>query len=248
MSGLSVGGPRAPAAAMTMGAVEATAPPSRERWISHWMDCLKHEGVKPSFDVLEKTKQFVEARNGDASFYANDYVFRGSLIGPISREDVERAQESFSIIDAYPDLDRGAFGFTIDPNNPFRCMFFERWTATNTGRVTIGDFVDLPPTNKRVELPMHVTSICWNPDGKIVYQCISPPLDRFEGNTKGTGAVFGLLRFAGSEASKGWPGDPWLILLQKLVSLTSIVPAAPWSKEVPAWWKSSARGAELNDI
>ena len=77
--------------------------------------------------------------------YADDYVFRGSIIGPISGEEVRDTQEGFSIPLAYPDLARGIFGFTIDPENPYRCLFFERWTATNTGAATLGP-LKLKPT------------------------------------------------------------------------------------------------------
>ena len=86
------------------------------------------------------------------------------------------------------DLDRGIFGMAVDPNNPYRVLFFERWTATNTGPLKVGPLT-IPATGKRVETPVHVTSLVWNPDGKIIYQAISPPVDRFEGSTKGTGAI-----------------------------------------------------------
>ena len=65
-----------------------------------------------------------------AEYYADDYVFRGSVIGPITNKDVRETQEGFNIQDAYPDLDRGVFGLTVDPKNPFRCFFFGAFTRT----------------------------------------------------------------------------------------------------------------------
>ena len=64
-----------------------------------------------------------------------------------------------------------------------------------------------------------MTSITWNPDGKVVYESISPPVDRFEGNTKGAGAVFGLLAGAGLQLPAS-VGDPARILAARMPSAT----------------------------
>jgi hypothetical protein len=123
------------------------------------MDFLKFDR-SPSFDVLEKTKEYVAATASAAAdegeylpapetFFADDYVFRGSIVGPISRRDVAETQKSFNLLGAYPDIDRGIFGLTQDPQNPYRVFFFERWTGTNTGSIKIGSFLTLPATGKR---------------------------------------------------------------------------------------------------
>ena len=119
-----------------------------------------------------------------------------------------------------------------------------------TGSIKLGSLVTLPPTQKRIELPIHVTSVVWNPEGKVVYEGISPPTDRFEGNTKGAGAVFGLLFGAGLE-NPTQVGDRALMLQQRLN--TDVLGGAlgkVWSKEedVPAWWKSQAKGADPTDL
>ena len=142
--------------------------------------------------------------------------FRGSIVGPITGTDVAETQKGFNLLGAYPDIDRGVYGYTADPQNPFRVFWFERWTGTMTGPIKIGSLITLPPTQQKVETPIHVTSVVFNPEGEVpchlaarspflaraiarplrrqvVYETISPPLDRFEGNTKGAGAVFGLL-------------------------------------------------------
>ena len=214
------------------------------------MDHLKFGGSAPTFDVLAKTKEYAAASTNEEAiaYYADDYVFRGSIIGPISGQEVADTQKGFKVDTAYPDLDRGIFGFTIDPQNPYRCLFFERWTATNTGEAKIGPRT-LPPTGNRVETPLHVSSITWNPEGKIIYNSISPPVDRFEGNTKGAGAVFGLLVGAGIDSGPASVGLPTLMLQQKIVQKLGFL-GKQWSDEadVPAWWKSKARGADPNDI
>ena len=150
---------------------------------------------------------------------------------------------------AAADIDRGIFGHTIDPQNPFRCLFFERWTGTCTGSINIGP-VALPPTGNRIETPIHVSSVTWNPEGKVVYECISPPVDRFEGNTKGSGAVFGLLSGAGL-ALPADIGSPFLMFGQRFnTDLLGGLLGKTWSSEdkVAAWWKSKAKGADPTDI
>ena len=116
--------------------------------------------------------------------------------------------------------------------------------------IKLGSLVTLPPTQKRIELPIHVTSVVWNHEGKIAYESLSPPTDRFEGNTKGLGAVYGLL-FGAGLAPPAQVGDRLVMLQQRLA--TDVFGGAlgkAWSKEedVPAWWKSQAKGADPTDL
>jgi len=185
--------------------------------------------------------------------YADDYVFRGPVIGPIGNAEVTKTQQGFQVVEAFPDLERKCFGYHVDPDNPFKVMFFERWTGTHTGTIQAG-FYTLPPTNNKVEVPTHVTSVVWNPEGKVMYQSISAPLDRFEGNTKGVGAVLGLLAGAGLDAltQKGLspqPGNP-LWIAQAKIFRTLGIGGKGWSeeKDIPKWWKSKARGGEDTDL
>ena len=50
---------------------------------------LKFDG-KPTFDVIAKTEEYVNARSWeiDENTYDKDYVLRGAVIGPISRKDL----------------------------------------------------------------------------------------------------------------------------------------------------------------
>ena len=58
---------------------------------AHWMDHLKFGGVTPSFNVLAQTKEYIaasEANGGLATdYHASDYMFRGSIVGPITGAD-----------------------------------------------------------------------------------------------------------------------------------------------------------------
>ena len=218
--------------------------------VESWMDeKLKFPGQTPKFDVLAKTIELANSDPDEATeFFADDYVFRGPIIGPITNKDVRETQKGFRIQEAYPNIQTRPFGFTIDPDNPFRCYFFERWEGTNTESVKIGDLI-LPPTNENVKLPTHVISIHWNTEGKVQYTCLSNPLDRFEGTTKGAGAVFGLLVGAGLNPGNANIGSTFLRLQQRVVHAIGKF-GRNWSVEedIPEWWKSKARGADLNDM
>lgn len=107
---------------------------------------------------------------------------------------------------------------------------------------------ELPPTNNDVKLPTHIMSANWTPNGKIKYLCLSNPLDRFEGTTKGAGAVFGLLVGAGVQA-EGQVGDLMFRFQQRLINALGTL-GRNWSVEedIPDWWKSKARGGDKNDM
>jgi hypothetical protein len=224
-------------------------PPPSQVSTESWLDILEYD-QPPSFDVLSKTIDFAtrktyEERN---EFLAGDYVFRGPIIGPITFSDVKKTQQGFNIVDAFPNLQTRPFGFTVDPDNPYRCYWFERWEGTNTNPVKIGK-MELPPTNADVKLPTHIMSVHWTPEGKIKYSCLSSPLDRWEGTTKGAGAVFGLLVGAGMGSTSASVGDLALRMQQRLVHAIGGF-GRNWSLEedIPSWWKSKARGADPNDL
>jgi len=216
---------------------------------SHWMDFMKFDGTRPSFDVIEQTKTFSNCRTYDeaADYFDEDYVFRGPIVGPITAQDVRETQERFRIMDAYPDLVMEKFGYAVDPENPYRCYWFERWKGTNTEAVQVGP-ITLPPTDQVAVIPTHVMSANWTPRGKIVYLCLSGPLDRFEGNTMGQGAVFGLLKAGGVPLPVSSVGNPALSFNQKFVAPLISQKAFSDDADVPGWWKSTAKGADVNDM
>ena len=61
---------------------------------AHWMDHLKFGGSTPTFDVLEKTKEYAACKTAEEflPLYADDYVFRGS-IRPHLRRGSQRHSE-----------------------------------------------------------------------------------------------------------------------------------------------------------
>jgi hypothetical protein len=85
-----------------------------------------------------------------------------------------------------------------------RCLFFERLAGTNTGPIKIGKWITLPPTDRRIQTPMHLSSIVWNPQ-----DCVSVHLstDRpLRGQHQGGGRCLWPARGRGPPAACGRGG------------------------------------------
>ena len=142
---------------------------------------LKWGGSTPDFDVIEKTKEYLaytESRSTqDPSWYHKDYVLRGVVIGPMNMKDLRETQAGFDLMNAFPDTRIETFGHTIDPENPYRCFYFQRWRATHTGILKIGT-QSLQPTYNNIECPVSVFSVVWTPERKIIYEQVGAVVDR----------------------------------------------------------------------
>lgn len=223
---------------------------------ANWLDYLKFGGSKPTFDVIAKTQEYTSDpgykafrfKDVPAEFFSEDYVFRGPIVGPINRKELVQVNTRFGLEVAFPDLDRQAFGFCVDPENPFRVLYFERWTATHTGDWSIPGLPPLPATGRISTSPVFPFSVVWTPEGKIIYEHLATAVDRFEGTTKGKVAVFGLLETAGLSIDTS-VGNRILVFQQKLQRWLDL-PLQNYSKssDLPAWWKSKAVGAEETDM
>ena len=203
----------------------------------------------PKFDVLKKAKDYIEAvsaGNFNEDIFAEDYVLRGTVVGPINRSDLQKSQKGLGIKEAFPDIKIETFGYTIDPENPYRCFYFQRWKATHINDLDNYGTI-YPATGNEMETPVSAFSIVFNPEGKIVYEQVGSPVDRFEGNTEGKAAVFGLLYTAGINLSAN-PGDKVFSLIQRIGHLAGNL-GRSWSREedIPDWWKSKSRGADATD-
>ena len=201
----------------------------------------------PQFDVIAKTQEYIEAQQkamgDDESWYAEDYVLRGPVIGPIGRKDLRGSQNGLGLMEAFPDVSIESFGFTVDPENPYRVLYFQRWRATHTQDMDAYGTI-YPASNAEMETPLATFSVVWNPDGRIVYEQVGAVVDRLEGNTQGKAAVFGMLHTAGLKIS-GAPGDGLLSLAQRIGHFVGGM-GRSWSKEkdIPEWFVSTSRGAD----
>ncbi len=94
-------------------------PPSRVETES-WLDVLKYD-EPPKFDVLAKTIEYATCKDFDQvmTYYADDYVFRGPVVGPITAEDVRKTSEASSIFwSAFGDL----FSLFNVESSPSNCL------------------------------------------------------------------------------------------------------------------------------
>jgi hypothetical protein len=205
----------------------------------------------PQFDVLASTKTYVESQSADESFnedyFAVDYVLRGPVIGPINRDDLATSQNGLGIKAAFPDIKLDTFGFSIDPENPYRCFYFQRWRGTNSEDLDVYG-TTYPATGTEMETPVSVFSVVWNPEEKIVYEQVGAVVDRLEGNTQGKAAVFGMLHTAGLKLNAS-PGDKVFSVIQRIGHLVGNM-GRSWSREdeIPKWWTSKSRGADATDV
>jgi hypothetical protein len=214
---------------------------------------LKFDG-KPTFDVIAKTEEYIEmALNQNSKepgtyeeIYDERYVLRGPVIGPINRADLDLSQNGLGLRAAFPNVNIDTFGYTVDPENPYRCFYFQRWRAVQEGDLDVyGDI--FPATGTEAEMPVSIFSIVWTPEGKIIYEQVGAVVDRFEGNTEGKAAVFGMLHHAGLKLNAS-PGDILFRLIQRLGHALG-GQGRSWSKDsdVPSWWVSKSRGADGTD-
>mmetsp|Transcript_18220 Transcript_18220/g.25887 ORF Transcript_18220/g.25887 Transcript_18220/m.25887 type:complete len:289 (-) Transcript_18220:489-1355(-) len=231
---------------------DTTANPSTAKRVSKSpiFEYLKFDGA-PTFDVIEKTKAYVESQqlgeNGaDKELYDKDYVLRGPVIGPINREDLFGSQNGLGLRDAFPNVEIDSFGYTVDPENPYRCLYFQRWRAVHENDLdAYGDIY--PATGTEAEMPVSVFSVVWTPEEKVIYEQVGAVVDRLEGNTQGKAAVFGLLHHAGLKLNAN-PGDGVFAFIQRLAHVIG-GRGRSWSRknDVPGWWVSKSKGADASD-
>ena len=100
-------------------------------------------------------------------------------------------------------------------------------------------------TNTEMETPVSVFSVVWTPNEQIIYEQVGAVVDRFEGNTQGKAAVFGMLHTAGLKLAAN-PGDVVFGLIQRIGHLVG-GQGRSWSEKVPTWWVSKSRGADGTD-
>ena len=217
---------------------------------SPMFEFLKFDGTQPTFDVIAKTKEYIERTQAtgepDESIYDERYVLRGPVIGPINRADLAGSQKGLGLRAAFPNVRIDTFGYTVDPENPYRVFYFQRWRSKHEYDLdAYGDI--FPATGTEAEMPVSVFSVVWTPEGKIIYEQVGAVVDRLEGNTEGKAAVFGLLHTAGLKLNAN-PGDALFQFIQRIGHAIG-GRGRSWSREedIPSWWVSKSRGADPAD-
>ena len=119
---------------------------------------------------------------------ADDFVFIGPVVGPLTKEAFVKAITGFELAEGFPDLKNNFHHFRVDPFEPNRVWFTSRTTGTHTGTLA-GRF---EATGTKVECPPQAQSIVFNEEGQVTKFTVGVVMDRQLGNTGGLGGVFGL--------------------------------------------------------
>jgi len=188
--------------------------------------------------LIEKTKDIVDNKSGfyssyDASVFAEDFVFRGSLVGPLNKKDYLGTMEAFSIHKSIPDINANSWGYSIDPEDPNRVWFMVRNTGTFSGDPMLPDLANIQPNGKELKGCPETFSVLYDDEEKVKYLTVGYVADRFDGNTNGQGAAFGIFKIMGLPLPA--PG-PLLQFVQWFGS--EVVGSYPlsYSTDVPEWF------------
>jgi hypothetical protein len=146
---------------------------------------------------------------------------------------------TFQIYKAIPDINPNAFGFTVDPEDANRIWCFVRNTGTFSGQpgIGLGNNMYIPPNNVTIQGCPEAFSFTFEHDNKLRHLTVGYVVDRFQGNTNGKGAAFGILSAAGVPLPQR---GPLLRLLQWLGAEVLQMDAKTYSpRDVPSWWTST---------
>jgi hypothetical protein len=198
--------------------------------------------------LIQQAKTFIYEESGFYSAYtegaiSDEFVFRGPIVGPLNKKDYLQTMETFGIYKALPDIDPNAWGFSIDPKDPNRVWFMVRNTGTFTGEPIAPKSINFKPNGAKLEGVPETFSIIFDEDKKVKYLSVGYVADRFEGNTNGKGAVFGIFNVIGLPFP---PVGPFQRFAQWLGTEVVDAGAKSYSRkeELPAWWASDSFGAD----
>ena len=131
-------------------------------------------------------------------YFDDAFVFRGPVIGPLSKDDYLSTLGTFAIYKAFPDINPNAFGFSVDPQDPQRVWFLVRNTGTNSGPLGLGLGLEWPASGNTAQGATETFSITFDESGtRVKALTVGYVADRFQGNVGGSGAALGLMKVAG---------------------------------------------------
>ena len=202
----------------------------------------------PKDELLRLTEEYLA--NPSPDWWAEDFVFRGPVIGPLVKRDLIATLESVGSDTsvAFPDLEINSFGLTADdPIDPNRVWYFVRPRGTFLGPFRHPVVGLIEPTGAAYVGPPEARSVIWDDSGKIRYQSVGYVTDRVTGDTAGgRGAVFGQYAVMGQEID-ATVGSTATVLLQRLAGMLpeGMIPKSYSKREdVPDWWNDERMGAE----
>lgn len=194
-------------------------------------------------DLVEKTKVFLKEGTGYYSpfkreWYAEDYVFRGPVIGPFNLDDEEKLLSKAGPYQGFPDIDPGVHACWLDVNvdRLVYCVLYPTGTHTQDWPSPAGL---IKASNHSLQSSGEVWSVLWNEQGKVKHQTVGYPINAHRGNGCGFGATFGL-----TCAAKGGTKLTYDSLVAAFISEWTIGIPREHSKTVPSWWSAYCQGQQ----
>lgn len=142
--------------------------------------------------------------SSDASVLADNFRFVGPVVGPLTKTKFVDAFFSFKLKEAFPEATSGMHSIRVDPFDPRRVWFTNRFEGQHTGTFA----GKIKPTGKWVCSGNESASMTFDNEGKVVKLTVGYVMDKEIGNTGGLGAVFGIF-YAIGMALPFPEGRPW---------------------------------------
>jgi len=221
-----------------------------------------NNGYNYNYDNGYNNGYYYEA-DDTSSILAENFVFRGPVIGPLTKWDYIEVLDYFRVYEAFPDINPNCYGFTVDVVEPLKVRFFVK--ATGSYQNPLGGFLGStaaklnPPDGRQYMGSTEAWSITFNDLDRMQVKAITGGyvVDRFEEDgvlctTHGKGLVYGILNTIGVDYLPSSPGSKSLELTQWLTGQfakkggpnTLFPKASSDPKTIPQWWSDKRLGAK----
>ena len=170
---------------------------------------FRRTGVESAnLDVVELAKEYVGTASGfyteaKPEFYADDFVFRGGVIGPLNKTTYLETMEILGIYRAF-DIKANAFGFVRDPTNDKSVHYFVKNRGKHIAKWDIAGGLAPRPGYDDVIGRTEAAQLIFNDDGKIKFLTAGipvGPLPLEDSNVGGYGAVLGVFSAVGLDVA-----------------------------------------------
>ncbi|KAK9806001.1 hypothetical protein WJX73_002925 [Symbiochloris irregularis] len=176
----------------------STIPPATLADTPRTFSISEQELIKKAKHIFEETQVGVK----DDSVLASDFRFEFPVVS-LDKQKYLKAVRSFDLFKALPNLKSHAYHYRVDPYEPNRVWFTSRSTGTHTGTLNFAG-MKFNATHKEYKSCPESMSLIFNEQGKVTTYTGGYVMDRRVGNTKGLGALFGVLAAVGAPV----PGSP----------------------------------------
>ena len=173
------------------------------------------------------------------SLMADDFVWFGPIVGPLSKPDFLGTVELFKVYEGFPDLKLHLAEFTRDPVEENRYWSILRLEGTHTEPQASGTGFSYKPTNNKLDVGPQCISVTFDADGRVSRYTGGYVVDRTQGKTGMLGAMFAVTKTVGGFV-------PSLRVAKILNAIGARLKNFPKARshrdDLPAKWRSWGRG------